>query len=129
MSAVGRILAAVLVGLVLAGCATQQATEGADVNDPLEGWNRTMFRVTLAVDKAVFRPTALAYRNVFPQPVRDSVRNFLNNLDSPIVLANDILQGEATRAGVTLLRAGVNTTIGIGGLFDIAQKWGYQRHS
>ncbi|HYM19203.1 MAG TPA: VacJ family lipoprotein [Micropepsaceae bacterium] len=129
MNALSRIFAAVLVGFVLAGCATTPATEGSDVNDPLEGWNRTMFRVTLAVDKAVFRPTAIAYRDVFPQPVRDSVRNFLNNLNSPVVLANDILQGEANRAGITLLRAGVNTTIGVGGLFDIAQKWGYQRHS
>jgi len=129
MNVLGRILAAVLVGFVLAGCATTPASPGSDVNDPLEGFNRAMFRVTLAADRAVFRPTALAYRDVFPQPVRDSVRNILNNLNSPIVLANDILQGEANRAGVTLLRAGVNTTIGVGGLFDIAQKWGYQRHS
>jgi phospholipid-binding lipoprotein MlaA len=129
MIAFGRIIAAVLIGFVLAGCASTSAVEGSDVNDPLEGFNRTMFRVTLAVDRAVLRPTAVAYRDVFPQPVRDSLRNFLNNLNSPIVLANDILQGEANRAGVTLLRAGVNTTLGIGGLFDIAQRWGYQRHS
>jgi phospholipid-binding lipoprotein MlaA len=129
MNVFGRIIAAILAGFVLAGCATSQMTAGPDVNDPLEPFNRAMFRVTMAVDKAVVRPTAIAYRDVFPQPVRDSVRNFLNNLNSPVILANDVLQGQVNRAGVTLLRASVNTTIGIGGLFDIAQKWGYQRHS
>src|SRR5258708_11312593 len=129
MNAFGRIIAALLVGFALAGCATTPVSPGSDVNDPLEGFNRAMFRVTMAADKAVFRPTALAYRGVFPQPVRDSVRNFLNNLNSPVVLANDVLQGEVNRAGVTLLRAGVNTTICVDGLFDIAQKTVYQRPS
>ena len=87
-----------------------------------------MFRATLAVDKVVLRPTAIVYRKVLPQPIRDSFRSFLNNLDSPIILTNDLLQGELSRAGVTFVRAAVNSTIGIGGLFDIAEKWGFPRH-
>jgi phospholipid-binding lipoprotein MlaA len=65
---------------------------------------------------------------VFPQPLRNGVRNFLNNLDSPVILTNDLLQGEFSRARITLVRTVVNTTVGIGGLFDVADKWGYPRH-
>src|SRR5258706_7858300 len=61
--------------------------------------------------------------------MRDSVRNFLNNLDSPITLANDVLQGEISRAGDTLIRVGVNSTLGLGGLVDVAKRGGYIRHS
>ena len=116
--------------IVLAGCATPRATDRlADANDPLESLNRASFNATLAVDKAVFRPTAIVYRSVVPEFFRDGVRNMLNNLRSPVILANDLLQGETERAGVTLVRAGVNTTLGLGGFFDMAQRWGYVRHS
>jgi phospholipid-binding lipoprotein MlaA len=98
-------------------------------NDPLEGFNRAMFNVTLKADKAVLRPTALAYRAVVPEPVRLSIRNFLANLNTPVILANDVLQGEVNRAGITFIRAGINTTVGIGGLLDVATRWGYPRHS
>jgi len=87
-----------------------------------------MFNTTLAIDKVLLRPTAIVYRAVFPQPLRNGVRNFLNNLDSPVILTNDLLQGEFSRARITLVRTVVNTTVGIGGLFDVADKWGYPRH-
>ena len=112
----------------LAGCAST-APGGPMENDPFEKLNRTTFDITIKVDKAVFRPTALVYRRVVPQTVRESFRNFLNNLNSPVIFANDVLQGEIDRAGTTALRAGINTTLGIGGLFDIADRWGYVRHS
>jgi phospholipid-binding lipoprotein MlaA len=122
------IVAALIAAIVLTGCATSSAVEGQEINDPFEPFNRVMFRTTLAVDKAVLRPTAIVYRAVFPQPIRDSVRNFLNNLDTPVTLTNDLLQGELARARVTLVRAVVNTTVGIGGLFDVADRWGFPRH-
>jgi len=129
MKALRAIVAAVLAGVFLAGCATQRAVNGPqDLNDPFEPFNRLMFNTTLAIDKAVLRPTAIVYRAVFPQPIRDLVRNFLNNLDSPIILTNDLLQGELGRARITLVRAAVNTTVGIGGLFDVADRWGLPRH-
>jgi phospholipid-binding lipoprotein MlaA len=99
-----------------------------DINDPFEPVNRVMFDTTVAFDKALFRPAAVAYRAVVPDPIRETIRNFLNNLDSPVILVNDVLQGNADRAGVTLLRAGVNTTIGLAGLIDVASRWGYMRH-
>jgi phospholipid-binding lipoprotein MlaA len=105
------------------------AIEGPqDVNDPFESANRVSFDVSLAFDKGILRPVAVVYRRVVPEPLRDAVRNFLNNLDSPLIFANDLLQGEGERAGTTLVRAGLNTTIGIGGLFDVAVRWGYMRH-
>jgi len=122
------VVAATVAGFSLAGCATASADGPQDINDPLENWNRLMFNVTLAVDKGVYRPTALVYRRVLPQVVRNSFRNFLNNLNSPVILANDVLQGELDRAGITFIRAGINTTAGVGGFFDPATRWGYQRH-
>lgn len=128
MRAIRAIFPALLLCVLLAGCATMPPN-GPMENDPLEGFNRTMFRVTIAADKAVFRPTALVYRRVVPEPIRLSFRNFLANLNTPVILANDILQGEVDRAGITIVRAGINTTVGIGGLVDVATRWGYPRHS
>jgi phospholipid-binding lipoprotein MlaA len=129
MNFLKAIIPALLMGFLLTACATQRAANGPqDVNDPFEKWNRAMFNVTLAVDKAVLRPSAVVYQKVLPQPIRDSVRSFLNNLDSPIIFTNDILQGELKRAKETFVRAAVNSTLGIGGLFDVAEKWGIPRH-
>ena len=129
MKALRTIVTAILVGVLLTGCASMRAVEGPqDINDPFEPFNRVMFNTTLVVDKVLLRPTAIVYRTVIPQPLRNGVRNFLNNLDSPVILTNDILQGEFARARVTLVRTVVNTTVGVGGLFDVADKWGYPRH-
>ena len=70
----------------------------------------------------------MAYRFVAPEPVRRSVGNFLHNLRSPVIFVNDILQGERDRAGVTLGRFMINTTLGVFGLFDPATAFGHQRH-
>ncbi len=129
MKALRALFAAVLVGVFLTGCASTRMAEGPqEINDPFEPFNRLMFNTTLAIDKVVLRPTAIVYRAVFPQPIRDSVRNFLNNLDSPIIFTNDLLQGELARAKITFVRTVVNTTVGIGGLFDVADRWGFPRH-
>jgi len=127
MNATRATITAVMLCVLLTGCAARMAMDGPEVNDPYEGFNRAMFRTTIALDKVFFRPIALVYRRV-PQPLREGVRNFLNNLDSPIIFTNDVLQGETNRAGITLLRAGVNTTFGIGGLIDVGTRWGLQRH-
>ncbi len=120
-----------VAAIALAGCATPRTMAGVteNANDPFENWNRAMFNFTIRVDKAVFRPTAIAYRDVVPMWFRDSLRNFLNNLDSPVILANDILQGNADAAKVTLVRASVNTTLGLAGFVDVAQRWGFVRQS
>lgn len=99
-----------------------------EFNDPLEGFNRKMFSFNLALDRAILRPSAKVYRGVMPKGGRRSVTNFLNNLDSPVILANDILQGELTRGLVTTARFGLNSTFGVAGFFDIARGEGLPRH-
>lgn len=101
--------------LFLAGCAN-----APDPNDPYESYNRQMFDFNQKVDKAVIKPVAQAYVTVVPTPARDGVHNFLVNLDLPVTFANDILQGEIERSSETLARFTLNSTFGIGGLFDVA---------
>lgn len=100
----------------------------ADSGDPWHGFNRSMFSVHQAVDGAVLEPVARGYRAVTPRPLRTGVLNFLRNLKSPVVFANDVLQGEVGRAGNTAGRFAINTTIGIGGIFDPATSMGLDRH-
>jgi phospholipid-binding lipoprotein MlaA len=127
---VGALAAVLAVG----ACATppedpQARAEFEADNDPIEPFNRAIFDFNLVVDDVLIRPAAVAYRNVVPRPARDSVRNALDNLRSPIVLANDVLQGEPERAGTTALRFLINSTFGLFGLFDVAKDAGYPGHS
>jgi len=100
-----------------------------DANDPLEGLNRVIFSVNEFLYGLLLRPMADAYVSLVPDVARDGVRNFLMNLRSPIVLANDILQGEGTRAWETTQRMLINTTIGLGGMFDVAKEYGIEGHT
>ena len=111
-----RLSASTLLLLCLAGCADTPTQE----NDPFEPTNRVIFDVNDAVDEAIARPVATAYVEVVPEFARDSVHNFLFNLDAPVTLVNDVLQGEIDRAAHTLARIMINTTIGLGGLIDVA---------
>lgn len=97
-------------------------------NDPLEVPNRMMFAFNEALDFMIIRPVAVTYRYVVPVGVRNTVRNFLRNLRSPVTLANDLLQGDFDRAEITFTRFFINSTIGMLGLFDIAADSGFQYH-
>jgi phospholipid-binding lipoprotein MlaA len=120
---------AAVLGLALAGTVLgASAVAAQQVSDPIEPVNRAIFRFNDAVDRAVLEPVARGYRYVAPEPVRRSVRNFLSNLRAPVTLANDLLQGERDRAGTTLARFMINTTLGVGGLFDAASVFGHQPH-
>ena len=121
-------LAIVLLAVSTAGCATSDPAALAQ-NDPYEPMNRAMFRVNASIDNAVAKPVAKFYNHAVPGFARDTVHNFLTNLDKPVTFANDVLQGEGDRAWQTLTRFTVNSTIGIGGLFDIATKVGIPDHS
>jgi phospholipid-binding lipoprotein MlaA len=98
------------------------------IPDPWEDFNRNMYGVNDAADKAVLEPVARGYRAVAPQFVRTGVSNFLHNLGAPVILVNDVLQGEIGRAGVTVARFGINSTLGVLGLLDPATDFGFQRH-
>ena len=137
-----RLVAALAVLVLVAGCATQpkSTAEGAATgdnetleevdydNDPLELLNRFTFSFNLALDTFIFRPAAATYRFLLPEEVRDSVRNALRNLSTPVILANDIMQGEMDRAEDTFVRFVINSTVGVLGLFDVADGMGYPYH-
>ena len=100
-----------------------------DTSDPYENTNRAIFSFNQGVDSAILVPVAKAYRTVIPGPVRDSVHDFLQNLNSPIIFANDILQGRMDLAGDTLGRFLINTTVGFCGIVDVATKVGVPYHT
>jgi phospholipid-binding lipoprotein MlaA len=122
-------MAALAACLMMSACAGMPMADTGDVYDPLEKENRVLFDASLALDRAILRPAAVGYRSILPEGIRDAIRNFINNLGSPVILANDVLQGDVDRAGTTLARIGVNSTVGLAGLFDPATKWGLMRHS
>jgi phospholipid-binding lipoprotein MlaA len=100
----------------------------ATQTDPLEGFNRVIFGFNEMVDRVVLEPVARAYRAVIPRPVRKGVSNVLANLATPITLTNDVLQGNPEAAANTIKRFMVNTTLGIGGIFDHATGLGEPLH-
>ncbi|HEY3755880.1 MAG TPA: VacJ family lipoprotein [Opitutaceae bacterium] len=93
---------------------------GDETKDPYEGWNRKVFAFNQVVDMALLRPIAEGYVHVVPPKGRDTVRNIVDNLSEPLVMANCLLQARWRDAGVTGGRLLVNTTIGIGGIRDVA---------
>ncbi len=122
------ILCTVLSGPVLAQAAGDSAAAQSEVNDPFEPLNRAIFSFNLAFDKVILRPTAVAYRAVVPSPARRSATNFLDNLESPVIFVNDVLQAKPGRAGTTVARFTINTVIGFFGFFDPAKEMGFERH-
>ena len=100
-----------------------------DANDPIEPANRYFFELNRFLDTIALKPVATWYRGVVPGVGRNAIRNFLDNLKSPVILVNDLLQGEWDRAGTTAERFGINSTVGVLGLFDPAEDWGMPQHS
>lgn len=98
------------------------AQKGAHAMDPLRSVNEASFKAVGAVDDAVLRPVALTYKRVAPQPVRDGIRNFLNNLHEPVVAVNFLIQLKPGKAAETIGRFGVNSTVGFAGLVDMARR-------
>lgn len=89
-------------------------------NDPLEGMNRAIFWFNDVVDTVLLRPLAVVYKAVLPTPAQNGVRNAMRNLRAPLDFANQLLQGDLNGAGVVLGRFTINTTVGLGGLIDVA---------
>lgn len=119
---------AALLAVALTACATAPAAGSADIADPYEGFNRKMFAFNNGLDKYALEPASTAYKTVTPEFARDRVSDFLSNLRGPVIFANDVLQGEPSRAGTTFARFGINSTIGLLGLWDPATEFGLDRH-
>ena len=97
---------------------------GPPAGDPAEQFNATSYRITNAVDQAVIEPVAYAYRDGLPAPIRDGLGNVVKNLGEPSNALNFLLQGKVGKAFETLGRLAINSTLGLGGLIDIAGKPG-----
>jgi phospholipid-binding lipoprotein MlaA len=96
--------------------------DAGEVSDPFEKMNRSVFERNMRFNHAVIYPAAKAYHKGVPEPVRNSIGNFVSNLNEPSVFANDVLQLRLEAAATTVGRFAINSTVGVGGLFDIATK-------
>ena len=117
-----------ITGLVLSagGCAT---VSRPDPDDPLESFNRTVFDFNDALDRAVLKPVATGYVDWVPSLARRGVNNFFNNLRDAWSFVNNTLQAKPTGAADSVLRFGVNTVFGLGGLLDVAGEMRIPRHT
>ena len=118
-----RFAGAALCAALGAGCAT-----GTNPRDPFEEVNRGIYNFNEALDRTYLRPLAEGYRTVVPQFVRSSVSNFFANVNDVVVMLNNLLQGKFTAAYTDFGRIAINTTLGVGGLFDVASEAGIDRH-
>src|SRR5277367_4122157 len=121
------LIAALSATLMVSACATKDP-EALAQNDPWEPTNRQIFDFDIKLDHAVLLPTAKFYRSAVPEPARDGVHNALTNLNSPVVFANDVLQGDAGKASSTFGRFVINSTVGLAGLIDVAARAGLPAH-
>ncbi|MBV9758508.1 MAG: VacJ family lipoprotein [Alphaproteobacteria bacterium] len=129
------LIAVALVAGWFAGCAArppagdQEALqEYRQTNDPWEPTNRFFYRINRGFDAVILKPAAEGYRFIVPAPMRNGIHNVLANLTSPVLFSNDVLQGKPRRAGDTFMRFLINSTAGIGGIFDVAKNVGYPAH-
>ena len=126
----------VLALLLTAGCATNpkavrpaQNLKYENAVDRHEKLNRAVYKFNNGVVRVFLDPLTSVYTTLVPGPIRDRLKSFFDNLDEPFTFVNDVLQGEGKRASDTLGRFVLNSTVGIGGLFDPAQSLGIDRHT
>ena len=139
-----KLCALMIAGSLMAGCVTTSSTpeetpaaqtevaefeEMDATNDPLEPVNRVFFEFNRGLDTLIVRPVSTLYEALIPPPIQQIVHNFLNNLRTPVILLNDLLQGDMARASDTATRFAINTTIGVLGFGDPATDMGYEAHS
>jgi len=106
--------------LLLSGCATAPGRTTND--DPLQGFNRGVYKFNTVVDNATLKPVAKGYQKITPQWMRTGVSNFFSNLGEPWTMVNELFQGKPKAMGQQTGRFLVNTVLGVGGLFDVASK-------
>jgi phospholipid-binding lipoprotein MlaA len=127
MNLVCRTVSALALGLCLCACSTPSPESLAE-HDPWEKTNRDIFKFDVWVEHNIGHPVDNVYRKVIPEPARKGIHNATTNLHEPIVAANDFLQGSLGKAIKTVGRILVNSTIGLGGLIDVAKDIGMPHH-
>jgi phospholipid-binding lipoprotein MlaA len=117
-----------LCGLLLAGCTTTGSTDLSRAEaDPWEKTNRRVHAFNKGLDRWVVKPVAVGYRTVVPKPARTAVSNAYGNYGEPANFTNAVLQGKFAQAFRTLDRFILNTTLGVGGISDVATDMGRPR--
>jgi len=123
-----RGAAAALLALSLSACVTLPPNSQRSPQDPWESWNRGVYKFNDVLDRAIAKPVARAYVKVVPETIRTGVSNFFDNLETPTVMVNDVLQGKIVAAFNDLGRFALNTTLGLGGILDPASAAGLARN-
>jgi len=121
-------LTCLIATLAITGCATTTPKEAAET-DPWQGWNRDTQDFNDGFDKHVLKPLAIGYLNVTNDVVDKGVTNFFSNINDVGVTINDILQLKLLQGGMDISRFIVNTTAGVGGVFDWAEKIDLPKHN
>ncbi|MDR3425340.1 MAG: VacJ family lipoprotein [Alphaproteobacteria bacterium] len=122
------VLALVALPISLVSCADvpkspEAQAEAQATDDPLEPMNRVTFDVNDFLDRLLIRPLTELYRFSIPDYMRARVANVVSNMKEPVIFANNLMQGETSRAGITAQRFLINTTLGVGGIFEVANGW------
>lgn len=120
------IVTCVMASMFVISCSSNSYQKTGVVNDPLENINRTTLKINDAADRAILEPIAKGYRYATPQWSRTVISNFLRNLNSPVIIGNQILQGDVEGTANATARVVINTLAGFGGLFDFAAEGGIE---
>ncbi|MTD42511.1 phospholipid-binding lipoprotein MlaA [Erwinia sp. CPCC 100877] len=116
-----RLTGLAIATTLLVGCASSSDPQQQGRSDPFEGFNRSMYNFNFNVlDPYVVRPVAVAWRDYMPQPARNGLSNFTSNLEEPAVMVNSFLRGDVYKGMVHFTRFFLNSTLGLGGLMDVA---------
>lgn len=129
LSAVIVVVAIVVLGACARTSDPAVREEAIAQNDRFENVNRVVFEINRTLDEVLLKPLAIMYVGIVPEFGRERISNAVDNLGSPVTFANDLLQGEFERAGITLARFLLNSTVGFFGMFDVAAEGaGLEKH-
>lgn len=120
-----RAITLIAILAFLSGCASTYNNP----QDPYEGYNRAMYKFNDTLDKAVIKPVAQGYDFIVPEPISWGISNFFSNLNEITVIINDLLQGKFQQAAHDAGRFGLNSTVGVFGIFDVAGHAGYKKNN
>ncbi len=129
-----RCVAPLFLAAIVAGCATPPSDPAERAafeqnNDPLEPLNRQTLDLNLLLDRILLKPATKVYIAVVPEEGRDALKRALDNMKEPVVVINNVLQGEPDRAATAAGRFTVNSTLGLIGFLDVAAKWGLEKQT
>ncbi len=123
----GALALSLVICVFISACATVPADKGVETPDPLESMNRAFFSFNDTLDKAILGPVSRGYVKVTPEPARNGIRNFFDNLGYISVIVNEFLQGKFENGFEGIQRVVYNSTFGLGGLVNFSSAIGIQQ--